>query len=180
MEIPPQYQGVMFTRELLSDKLPREYGVFVQSIVDDVKRNVPLTRNVLLCAPPNSGKTVFAYTCYGLQYNRGVAIPKLMDLLEAREKLQALYNVDIEAVELISKSPVAFFKIPMDLPNRFGEIMSTILERRVRNGGATIFLYNGTITDLKALDKFQKFQSLIGDGNYNSLLVKSYSKQTNE
>ena len=178
LAVPAQYQSIRFNRLLLPSDLHDSYGIFMEQLIRECTSNVDaFNRNVLICAPPNSGKTVFAFTVFGTLFARGMAMPDVMDLMDARAKLLAIYNVDYEQVELLSRSKLAIIKVPQDLPPKFAETMSMIVERRVMSGGSTIFLFSGSKDDLLAQDKFNKFKALLGDGSYNSIEVKSWERK---
>lgn len=175
MSVPSQYQGVRFDKTFLPTYLQDDYGQYVEKLIKDCTQNLSVfNKNILICAPPNSGKTVFAYTVYGLLFAKGQEIPNLMDIMEVREILMNYYNADLDKIELLSTAKLAIIKIPQDLPNKFGETISMIIERRVRNNCTTIFLYSGSQEDLLAQDRFGKFKAIIGDGSYNSIDVKSW------
>lgn len=175
LNVPVQYQGIRFDKSFLPKYLQDDYGNYMEGLIKDCTANVSMfNKNILICAPPNSGKTVFAYTIYGLLFAKGATIPSLMDIMEVREVMMNYYNADYEKIELLSTSKVAVIKIPQDLPIKFAETISTIIERRVRNNCSTIFLYSGSKEDLLAQDKFGKFKAIIGDGSYNSIEVKSW------
>ena len=179
-QIPVQYQEIEFDKMFLNSKLPAKYG-------DDMERLYKLilnesgciNKNIVICAPPNSGKTVFAYSVYGYLYGRGARVPEVKDLIEVRRIILGKTG-DAEAELLWSSAPIAFIKIPMDVPARFGETISTIVDRRVRYNGATIFLFNGSIRDLEALDTFGKFKALEGNGTFMSVEIKNYEVSRNE
>lgn len=174
LSIPKQYQSVEFNRSFLNSSLNADYGVFMEKLLNDIEK-MNLDKNIMICSPPNSGKTIFAYNAICLLYSVGVKIPVLKDLLEVREILHKYYDADEELRDLYSNAPLAIIKVPLDLPNKSSEIMSTIIERRVRNSGNTIFLYSGSESDLLAQDRFGRLKMIIGDGSYNSIQVRSWS-----
>jgi len=172
LKIPNQYQSIRFDKSFLRKEMQNDYGVYMERLINDCVSRVSIfNKNLLICAPANSGKSVFAYTVYGILYANGIRTARFMDIVEARSILNNLYADDLNEVILLSTSPILILKIPTDVPSRFPEIMSTIVERRVRNNCSTIFLYNGTDSDLYALDKFGKLKQLFGDGSYNSIEV---------
>lgn len=178
MNIPSQYQNVRFDKCFLPQWLQSSYGECMDKLLVDCTNNLhTFHTNILICAPPNSGKTVFAYTVYGILYAKGQCIPRLMDIMEVREIMINYYNVNYEDIELLNMARVAIIKIPQDLPPKFAETISMIMERRVRNGNSTIFLFSGSQEDLLAQDRFGKFRALIGDGSYNSIKVKSWKQE---
>lgn len=176
LEVPSIYQNIEFSASLVPMNMSKQYGIDLESIVDVVKSRGSYPSNLLICSPPNTGKTVFAYTIYKYQYVKGLPMPELIDLIEARDLLYSnSYDDNITAMKskLIS-SPIAIIKIPRDLPNKFADTMSSIIERRVRKNGNTIFLFGGSINDLYNQDRFNVLKSIIRDGSYNSLKVMSY------
>ena len=173
--IPMQYQNVQFSRILLRNELPTDYGIFMDRLLKEFTSDpYGLHKNYIICAPPNSGKTVWSYTLYSLLFSQGCEIPEIMDLMQARDVLLNYYSDNKEALEKLSSAPVAVIRLPWDLPPKFPETISTIVERRVRAGCSTIFLYNGTNVELYAKDTFGKLKSLAGDGSFNSVCIKSW------
>lgn len=176
-EVPTIYQNIEFSASLVPMKMPRMYGIELEDIINVVKKKGKINYNLLICSPPNTGKTVFAYTIFRHQYIKGLSIPDIMDLIEVKEIL--ISNSFDESTKVnkdkIINSPIAIIKIPMDVPNKFAETMSTIIERRVRKNGCTIFLYGGTLNDLQNQDRFGVLKNIIRDGSYNSLKVLSYN-----
>jgi hypothetical protein len=54
------------------------------------------------------------------------------------------------------------------------DVMSYVVERRVRSDGFTIFLYGGTLDDLKFIDKYNRLPNMLGTGSYNTIKVESF------
>lgn len=172
-EIPSQYQNAQFSKDLLPDYIDKSYGYKLESLLNDIKNNLYECRNIIICSPPNTGKTIFAYTVYSYLYSKGIKMPPIIDILEVRRHMNSVYQTD--ELSAIKNSLLAIFKIPLDVPTRFAENILSILDMRVTSGSSTIFLFSGTEQDLLSLDKFEKFKYLIGDGSYHSLRVISYS-----
>lgn len=176
LEIPAIYQTAEFSASLVPIKMSRSYGTDLEDIIDVIKSKGKYNHNILICSPPNTGKTVFSYTIYKHQYTKGIQMSELIDLIEAKELFNTnSYDESIQiAKNILVNCPIAIIKIPLDLPNKFAETMSTILERRVRKGGTTIFLYGGSLFDLQNQDRFGVLKNLIRDGSYNSIRVMEY------
>lgn len=175
MKVPLQYQNVRFDSRMLPAWVDGAYGAFMSSLLRELTSNMQLfSRNLLVCSPPNTGKTVFAYTVNGILYGKGIPVAELRDVLEVREIFLNPYAPTHSEADSISKAKVVFIKIPMDLPNKLAETMSMIIERRVRNNGSTVFLFSGSKEDLLAQDRFGKLQGMLGDGAFNSIEVKSW------
>ena len=180
LKVPTQYQDIRFSKYNLKTELQEYYGSYIENLIKEITNTAgQLNKNILICAPPNSGKTVMAYTVIGQLFFKDVRIPEVLDLMQVRDTLMARYNVDERLMVAISTAPIMFIKIPMDVPNRFAETMSTIVERRVRANGSTIFLFNGSNFDLEALDTFGKYKRLLGDGSFNSILLKDFGGSNN-
>lgn len=176
LEIPSIYQTAEFSAMLVPVKMPRLYGIELEDIINVIKSKGRYTHNLLICSPPNTGKTVFAYTVYKHQYLHGIPMSELMDLIEVKELLNSNSYDDsvMRAKDKLITSPVSIVKIPLDLPSKFAEIMSTYLERKVRKNGIVIYLYGGSISDLQNQDRYGVLKNLIRDGSYNSIKVLNY------
>lgn len=178
IKIPQQYQSIVFSESLLPEYVDVSYKAYMRDLYRECTTCEKwFNRNILICAPPNSGKTVFAYSVIGTLYAKGVVVSDLMDIMEVRELIMAYYGDVRYSKSNIAEAKIVFIKIPQDLPVKLAETMSTIVERRVRHGVGTIFLFSGTKEDLKAQDRFGKLQALIGDGSYNSIEVKSWERK---
>lgn len=174
--IPMQYQNVKFDRMFLPENLQSTYGVYMEELIQKIVNGVGFYKNILICSRPNSGKTIFAYTVYGMLYNKGVIMPPVKDIFEVRDVFVDYYG-DSDELELWSTSKVAIIKIPMDITSKVFDTMSMIIERRVRNNCSTIFLYGGSKKDIVTQDRFNKLAYLEGDGSYNSIEIKSWKKE---
>lgn len=176
LDIPLQYQDIQFEPDLVPMNMPREYGITLDDILEVIKTKGSYPSNLLICSPPNTGKTVFAYTIFRYQYLRGLKVLQLIDLIEAREILMSNgFDEDSQLNKSrLVEAPIVVIKIPLDLPNKFAETISTIIERRVRRGGITIFLYGNSSRNLLAQDKYGTLKSLIRDGSYNSVKLIEY------
>lgn len=179
LEMPEQYQQSMFDRSFLPKWLHPAYGLALQEIVSSVKTTLDYKLNVLICAPPNSGKTTFAFTIFRILYNAGIPMPNIYDLNEIRKMFADTYNRS-EEYDLFIGAKLAVVKIPMDVPSKFVETMMSIIDIRSRHSGHTIFLFDGSKFDLSNQDKYEKLQYLEGDGNYHTVKIHSYSKNQEE
>lgn len=175
ISIPLQYQTVKYNKIFVRQELQGTLGVFMENLLKEITQNLhAYCKNYVICAPANSGKTVWTYNLYSILYSKGEDVPELMDLMQVRDTVVNYYNEDTALLNRINNSKIMVVRIPMDLPNKFVETMSTIVDRRVRNNCSTIFLYNGTRNDLYAQDRFEKLRFLEGDGSYNTVCIKSF------
>lgn len=174
--IPAVYQSCEFSQQLVPMRLNRKYGIELEDIINFISKKGRYNSNLLICSPPNTGKTIFAYSILRHLYLKGVQVPDLLDLIEVKELIMSTsYDEDvINKKNKIITSPILIVKIPLDIPIKFAETMSTILERRVRKNGNTIFLYGNTVQNLKNQDKYGVLNNIIKDGSYNSIRVIDY------
>lgn len=171
--IPVQYQGVSFDKSFLPSAMSATYGEFLEELLCTIVRDASFyQKNLLICSRPNSGKTIWAYNLYANLIQKGYKTPPLMDVLEARDALSSYDNK--ETGLLLSSARCAIIKIPRDVPYWLFDSIYSITERRVRNGGFTIFLYGGTIEELVAADKNHTLSHIRGSGAYNTIKVESF------
>lgn len=171
--VPVQYQGVKFDKSFLPLEMQGTYGEFMETLMTNIINDIAFyQKNILICSRPNSGKTVWAYSLISLIMSKGYGIPQLKDLMEVRAILNN-YS-DKEANELISTARCVVIKIPLDVQFWMFDILSSIVERRVRSNGFTIFLYGGTDEELRYADKNNKLKYILGSGAYNSIKLESF------
>lgn len=176
LNVPMQYQNVKYSSCFVKDRLRNTFGVFMEKLLGDIDtRLYSVCQNYIICAPPNSGCTVWAYNVIGTLYTKGILMPDLMDLMQVRSILFDFYNKkNSEQSELIDKAKMMIVRLPMDLPSKFPETVSTIIDRRVRRGNSTVFLFRGNRNDLLSQDTFGKLAALEGDGCFNSVRIESF------
>lgn len=170
--VPLQYQGVKFNKTFLPEKLQKPYGEFMENLMEEIIMNMNIyQKNILICSKPNSGKTIWAYNIYAHAISKGVNIAPIRDILEVRNILTS-YNSS--EADLFSNARCAIIKIPRDIQPWIFDTITTIIERRVRNNGFTIFLYGGKEDDLRLNDKYGRLSDMRGTGSFNSLKIHSF------
>lgn len=171
--IPAQYQGVKFDRSFLPEKEQAVYGVFMEDLLHNIINNYGIyQKNMIICSRPNSGKTVWAYTIISTLMSKGYDIPTLRDIVEVRDIMNS-YDDRKLAVQY-STARCAIIKLPRDLQPWMFDTISSIIERRVRSNGFTIFLFGGTLEDLKFIDRYDKLRYIRGNGSYNTVQIESF------
>lgn len=172
--VPAQYQGIRFDKSFLPEKEQKEYGAFMEELLETIINDIAFyQKNLIICSRPNSGKTVWSYNLYSLVTAKGYEMPPLKDVTEVRNILNS-YN-DKELAQLYSTARCAIIRIPRDVQAWMFDTIAYIIERRVRSDGFTIFMFGGTEADLKAVDRFEKLKYLRGSGAYNTVSIKSFS-----
>ena len=166
--IPVAYQRLKFS----PDALPLEYKGWGQELVN-LQRNIVNgieTGNILLCSPFRSGKTVWSYDILKTAGAMGWEICQIYDINEISNFLKSYRNEDADIVKKISSVRMLIVRIPNALPYNLVDAIQTLLYRRVRNNGFTIFLYSGYYKDLKEMVPHQSaFENLMGDGTMTSI-----------
>lgn len=177
--IPAQYQGVAFDKSFLPMDMQGKYGEFMEDLMVTILNDIAFyQKNLIICSRPNSGKTVWTYNLYSELTAKGYHIPTLRDITEVREILNSFDKK--EEAALYSEARCAIIKLPRDLQPWMFDTISYVLERRVRNNGFTIFLFGGSLDELKQLDKFGRLGYLRGTGAYNTVHIESFEKESRQ
>lgn len=181
--VPEQYRGVHFNKLLVPKDVHESYANLLQKIHDDVALCKWSQHNMVIASPINHSKTIMAYSCLESLFRNGLPVFPLFDLLEIKRIIldmdlgrQQFYNV--EHPEMLYDVPVLFTKIPRVSDWAVYDTFATLLDRRVRRGNSTIFLYDGVWQFLANSDKNGILTGLMGDGAYNTVEVKAYSLLT--
>ena len=179
MDIPEQYRGILFDRFLLPRDVPEAYGEYMQKLHDNIINDRVRAHNYCICSPIAHGKTIMAYSCTEQLFRTGVPTFPVFDILELKRILldtdlcrKPLYEV--EHPENMLNAGYVFIKIPRVMTWEVFDTMTTVLNRRVRRGNSTIFLYDGTWEQLTLHDKYGVFTALRGDGTYNTVEVSNW------
>lgn len=186
LSIPIAYRGAIFSKELIQSGIQGGYYRFMEDLYLDITNLKELNTSILICSPPKSSKTVLAYSCIQTLYKKDRAIFGLYDLSEIecimrdidRNKETAFLNKDErETVTNLYNAKVIFVKIPDKLEFSFPDTIAQIIDRRVRRGGTTIFLFNKRWEDLLRIDSQNTLRAMEGDGSFKSLMVKEFWRE---
>lgn len=183
LEVPDSYRGVMFNSFLLPKDVDDSYAKYLDSVSSRISTGKWESHNVIIASPVGHGKTILAYSCLETLFRAGYPIFPLYDVLELKRMLLDLdmcrkQVYDVENPEMIVTVPILFVRIPRVSDWEVYNTISLILDRRVRRGNSTIFLYNGTWNQLIYGDKSEILAGLQGDGNYGTIEVKSWNVLT--
>lgn len=179
LDIPEQYRGISFSSNLVPKDLPDAYAKYLQDLHDAISAGKWNTHNVVLASPIGHSKTILAYSCIEVLFRNGVPTFPVYDILEIKRMLtdmdmcrKQLYEV--KNPEQIVTVPILFAKIPRISSWEIYDTIAMILDRRVRRGNSTIFLYDGSWQQLIYNDKNNILAGIVGDGNYSTIEVKSW------
>lgn len=185
LDIPEQYRGTRFNKMLVPNDIDESYPEFLQSIYDKVTSGNWRCKNLIIASPIGHSKTILAYACIEVLFRNGISTFPVYDIFELKKALLDFdlgkkSSTDIENPELIVSVPILFVKIPRVTTWETYDIIALILDRRVRRGNATIYLYDGSWSELVYSDKRHVLAGLQGDGLFNTLECKSWSANTPE
>lgn len=178
INIPEQYEGLVFNPELLPDYMGDKYRQFMKQLFDDILSRKFRNRNICICSPIGTGKTVLAYTIIRSLFKQGIAVETIYDAMEIKRILldsdynrEQFYGADPKA---ILESEYLFVRIP--ITQQYDSI-PTLLDRRVRRGKSTIFLYSG---NYNYLIKNPYMEQLKGSGSFGSIKFESFYPKKEE
>lgn len=171
IDIPEQYQGVLFNQALVPNDLHPSYAATLNMLHDEITTMNYSQANCVICSPPRHSKTIFAYSCIQLLFRKRVPVLPLYDIMEIKKQLYRGEDEDLYNTKYL------IVRIPADVNHQVRTGVAVLLDRRVRRGNSTIFLFNGTWSSLCWGDDFGTIKGLQGDGSYGSLRVYSYHKE---
>lgn len=181
LEIPEQYRNIAFNEKLVPSIKDGAYAHFMQKLHDEISTARGFGKNYLICSPVRHSKTILAYATMKRLFRAGYPVFPVYDILELGKKIKLLdfgkpSDVEDEDLSLIIKAPVLFVRVPPLLDTTVFQTGALILDRRVRHGNSTIFLYNGSWDSLKRADKYEHFTPYAGDGSYCTFLVSNWKE----
>ncbi|MDR1523179.1 MAG: hypothetical protein LBS29_04445 [Endomicrobium sp.] len=171
VDIPEQYRDLMFNKALVTQAYGDIYVNYLNKLYEDISSTRFKFKNVIVCSKPGSSKTILAYSCISNLFRKKIKVCKLYDVLE----ISSLLSVANMEYRLIVSVPYLFVRVPMSSEDTMFANMAVLVDKRVRNGASTIFLYNGVWNSLAAKDTYKQFCNLQGDGSFCSVKVDSFS-----
>lgn len=179
LDVPEQYRGIAFSKSLVPKDVHESYANYLESIYDTVLSGRWKQHNVIIASPIGHSKTILAYSCLEVLFRNGIPTFPVYDVLELKRILTDMdlcrkQIYEISNPELTITVPLLFVKIPRLSNWEIFDTIALILDRRVRRGNSTIFLFDGTWNQLIQNDRNNILTGLIGDGSYNTLESKSW------
>ena len=143
LDIPEQYQGVVFSDTIVPKDLGEYYPKYLQELYDKITSLQLQNKNIIICSPASHSKTIMAYSAIQSLFRMNVPIAPLYDILEIR-RISADIDLGKESNTIIFDAPYLFAKVPIDTNFSVYASIASLLDRRVRRGNSTILLYNGS------------------------------------
>lgn len=181
LDIPETYRGVSFNSTSLPMSMGKHYERFMQDMYDQLVTMRWKNRNIIICSPNQTGKSILAYSVIQQLFRNGVDVYPIMDVLELMRVMKDIeYNRQTSMgygdPMMLYTVPYVFAWIPPMLNYDVFDSAAMLLARRVRRGNSTIFLYEGSWAYLSAADTKGSLKNLEGNGSYTTLEVKSFSR----
>ena len=180
LDIPEQYRGILFNKSLVPMDVDRSYSEFLESVHTSITTGKWHNRNLCIASPISHSKTIMAYSCINAMFRGGVSIFPIYDVLELYRIITDMdlgktnvYKVD-EPEKIISV-PILFAKIPRISRWEVYDCVALLIDRRVRRGLSTIFLYDGSWTQLLNNDRNEILIGMKGNGTFGTIEVKSWN-----
>lgn len=176
IDIPEQYQGVRFARSLVPLDCGDYYGKTLEELHQQITTLQLANQNFVICSPPMHAKTLWAYSCIQNLFRQRVKVIPLLDVLELR---RIMYDFDLGRSNSADYYDVKylFLKIPAEVTYQVRATIATIIDRRVRRGHSTFFIYNGSWSNLTYGDEQETIKGLQGDGSFSSLKVHNFRRK---
>lgn len=179
LNVPEQYRGIIFSKFLVPKDMPEAYADYMENLYNDIVSLKLKQHNICLCSPIGHSKTILAYSCMETLFRNGVELFPVFDVLELKRIMldtdmcrKSFYEV--QSPELLINGVYLFAKVPRMATWEVYDTMAVLLDRRVRRGNSTIFLYDGTWEQLIRNDKQGILTGLLGDGNYNTIEARTW------
>lgn len=179
LDVPDQYQGIRFNKDIVDPSMGSFYSDYLYKIWSEIVSMKLKSTNILICSPKATSKTVMAYSALQELFRKGTDTFPIYDLLEVRRitvdmDLGKRQKYTQENPEDILRVPYLFVKVPEFCTNDVFAMLSVLIDRRTRRNGCTIFLYDGSLTNLKSMDYKGIIESISKDGSYGTLLCKEF------
>ncbi len=156
--IPMQYRTAEFEETFVNTK-DRSYAHMLKEtlaqIVASATSNISST--YMICARKNKSKTIWASTLIKMLIKEHLTCTPVINLREYSSYMEDHVG---------SVYSVAFIRLPRDIAYWECRTVLEIVDTRVRAGLQTVFIFDGSYKDLRAIDKEHCFDSMSGDGSF--------------
>jgi hypothetical protein len=174
LDMPEQYQGIRFNRELVPSDLGTKYADVLQRFHDEISSLSYKNKNIIICSPARHSKTIWAYSIIQSLFRKRVEVCQLYDIMEIRKIASDIDAGRYHADESIYSAPYMFARVPAETTFLVYSGIQSLVYRRVRRGHSTILLYNGSWKQLVYGDSSNILKPMLGDGAYATLECHSF------
>lgn len=182
IDIPEQYQGIAFRKELVAEDMSEGYAPFLYKLVEDITTFRLKNKNILLCSPKARSKTIMAYTAINVLFKQGIPVFPIYDLLELRKMTVDVDTgktgkYDQKQIDLMLNCPYLFVKLPEVLVIETFAMLALVIDRRTRRNGSTIIIYDGDLENMKKFDYRHVIDNMSGDGSFGTIKCYNFFKK---
>lgn len=182
LEVPESYRGIKFSESLLPSFMGDAYAKSMSEIYDSIVSLRWRYKNAIICSPPQTGKAVLAYACIQELFRRGMTVFPIYDVLECKRILLDMdYGrsqlLEVENPTNIYKAEYMFVNIPAITNYDVYDTIMVLLDRRVRRGLSTVFMYEGTWDQFIHNDVKGNVKNSKGTGSRITLEVYSWRRK---
>lgn len=185
LEIPEAYRGIKFSALSLPTALGYSYSSYMNMAYEQIVSLRWKCKNAIICAPAQSGKSVFAFSAIQELFRKEIEVFPLFDILEIKRIMTDIeYNkpqsLGVENPMSLYTAPYVFAYMPPITNYDAYDTAAMLIARRTRRGNSTILLYSGTWNQLVYNDSKKSLKGLEGNGSLTTLEVNSWSVKEGE
>lgn len=179
LDIPEAYRGLNFDKIMLPAELGPAYQNWMSNMYEQLVSLRWKCKNAIICSPPQSGKSVLAYSVIRELFRRGIDVFPLFDILEIKRIMTDIeYNkpqsLDVDKPMRLYTAPYVFAFIPPMTNYDTYDTAAMLIARRTRRGNSTILLYGGSWNFLIANDSKGSLKNLEGNGSLTTIEVNNW------
>jgi hypothetical protein len=180
LEIPEAYRGIKFSQLLLPTSLGPAYQAFMGNTYDLITSLRWKCKNAIICSPPQSGKSILAYSIIQELFRKEIDVFPIFDILEIKRIMSDLeygrqQSMGVDNPMRLYTVPYLFAVMPQMTNFDTYDTAAMLIARRTRRGNSTILLYGGAWNQLVYNDSKKSLKGLAGNGSLTTIEVNSWS-----
>lgn len=183
LDIPETYRGLRFNEVALPGDMGPAYANFMKNIYLQITSLGWKCKNAIICSPPQTGKSVLAYSAIQELFRKDIPVFPIFDILEIKRiMLDIDYNkqqsMGVTNPLMLYTVPYLFAIMPPMTNYDTFDAAAMLISRRTRRGNSTILLYEGHWNQLVSNDSKGSLKNLKGNGSLTTIEVNSWERKT--
>lgn len=183
LDIPETYRGLKFNEVSLPSDMGPAYANFMKNIFLQITTLGWKCKNIIICSPPQTGKSVLAYSAIQDLFRKDIPVFPVFDILEIKRiMLDIDYNkqqsMGVDNPLMLYTVPYLFAIMPPMTNYDTFDAAAMLISRRTRRGNSTILLYEGHWNQLVSNDSKGSLKNLKGNGSLTTIEVNSWERKT--
>lgn len=185
LDIPETYRGLRFSETSLPPDMGTAYSSFMKNTYTQLTSMSWRCKNMIICSPPQTGKSVLAYSVIQELFRKNIPVFQVFDILEIKRiMLDVDYNKS-QSMGLANPAdlytvPYLFAIMPPITNYDTFDTAAMLISRRTRRGNSTILLYEGHWNQLVCNDSKGSLKNLKGNGSLTTVEVNSWERKNKE